>query len=330
MLAEPMPFPPRTPAGFTPLLDEPCYDPRRHLALEKPVSVTRLAELGYDAEQIATCPSDLAITAPFRLLSNEGVEAVAEIARRLEADAIRGRRVAKMVRGGVYRSRFLRHFARCPNVADFLSGILGAPIGPHTMPLQLAHLSFAPEDPSKPVDKWQHDTVGPDYVLMLTDPGKIAGGEFQWFRGTKAEAAALTGDGKPLPDARIVSPKFPGAGWAVFQQGNMVVHRGAKLRAPCERITLVNAYVPLDIGLPDPCRFSDLRRVDPPHVLYPDWARHKAWLARGRLDRLIAELPYDDDKPAIIAALKGAAAELEAAIADIADTSEPALLHYGE
>lgn len=330
MLVESLPFPSQTPAGYTPLLDEPCYDPRRHLALEKPASVTHLAELGYDAEQIRACPSDLAITAPFRLLSDEGVEAVAETARRLEHGAIHGRRVAKMVRGGVYRSRFLRHFARCPIVADFLSGILGAPIGPHTMPLHLAHLNFTPADLSKPVDKWHHDTVGPDYVLMVTDPGKLQGGEYQWFRGTKAEAAAFAAEGKPMPEERVASPNFPGAGWAVFQQGNMVVHRGAKLRAPGERITLVNAYVTLDIGLPDPCRFSDLRRVDPPHVLYPDWARHKAWLARGRLDRLIAELPYDDDKPAIIAALKSAAAELEAAIADIADTSEPTLLHYGK
>lgn len=329
MLADPIPFPRALPAGYEPLPEEPDYDPGRHLALEPPPATVRLAALGYDAAEIAACPSDFAVSAPFRLLSEEGVAALQQVARALERHAIDGGRIQRLVRGGVYRSRFLRDLCLCPEVAAFVSEIAGTPLAPHTMPIQLGHLNYAPADLARAVDKWHHDTVGFDYVLMVSDPRRMQGGRFQYFRGTKREAAALAAAGRLPPDDRIVSPDFPGPGWAVLQQGNMVVHRGARLEMPAERITMVNAYVARDTAFADACRFADLKCVDPRHVLFTEWARHKAWLARGRLDRLIAELPYGEDRSAALAGLRAAAAELEAAIAEIASDEAPELLHYG-
>jgi hypothetical protein len=109
----------------------------------------------------------------------------------------------------------------------------------------------------------------------------------------------------------------------------MVVHRATRLRKRAERITLVNGYIPRDTSCADPCTVEALKRVDPHHVILTEWARHKAWLARGRLDRLIAELPFTDDRAAIVAALKGATAELEAAIRDIETDREQERWHYG-
>ena len=80
---------------------------------------------------------------------------------------------------------------------------------------------------------------------------------------------------------------------------------------------------------PDPCRISDLKIVDPHHILFPEWARHKAWLARGKLDRLIDELPFTDDRKTIVTALKNAIENVETAIADLNDESEPSMIHYG-
>jgi hypothetical protein len=329
ILSETIPFPQGLPAGFEPLAEEPLYDPQRHLALTAPEHVVRLRDLGYDAAAVAACPADLAITGPFRILSAEGVAALRAVALKLEPYVTGGLRIARMVRGGAYRSRFLRDFCRCPVVAAHISKIAGIALAPHTIAQHLGHLNYAPEDLERAVDKWHHDTLGFDYVLMLNDPNGFEGGEFQYFTGTKAEVEALAAQGETPPAARVVSPRFPGPGWAVLQQGNMVVHRGARLRQRAERITMVNPYIPRDTSWPDACTVEGLKKVDPHHVILTEWARHKAWLTRGRLDRLIAELPFTDDRAALVAALKAATAEIDAAIADIERDKVLELVHYG-
>jgi hypothetical protein len=214
-------------------------------------------------------------------------------------------------------------------VTAHLSAIADLPLAPHTIAQHLGHLNYAPHDLARAVDKWHHDTLGFDYVMMVSDPARLDGGEFQYFSGTKDEADALAGEGKTPPEARVVSPRFPGAGWAVLQQGNMVVHRATRLTKRAERITLVNPYIPRDTSWPDACTVEGLKKVDPHHVILTEWARHKAWLARGRLDRLIVELPFTDDRASIVAALKDAVAEIEAAISDITTDKDQDRLHYG-
>jgi hypothetical protein len=215
-------------------------------------------------------------------------------------------------------------------VSKFLSEIYGIAVAPHSIPLHLGHCNYAPDDLDRAIDKWHSDTLGLDYVLMVSDPREQVGGEFQYFLGTKAEVAEITRNGQPMPEHRIVSPNFPGPGYMVVMQGGMIVHRGAKLKAVYDRITMVNGYVPLDTTSPDFSRFSDIKAVDPHDVLLPEWARHKAWLARGRLDRLIDELPFTKDKNYIIGELKSAIKEVEVAIKDLADESPGFLTNYGD
>ncbi|MEL7238783.1 MAG: hypothetical protein AAGK78_07960, partial [Planctomycetota bacterium] len=257
-----------------------------------------LADLGYDDETIAGCPTPLGITSPFRLLSEEGVACLHEVARQLEPHARSIERISRMVRGGVYQSRFLRDFCTSPELSEFISEICDASMLPHTMPHQLGHLNYNPHTIGENVDKWHADTLRVDFVLFVTDPTAIAGGEFQYFNGTKAEADALRADGKSIPQHRVVSPDLPGAGYAVLQQGNMVVHRARRLDAPGERITLVNGYVPADVHFPDFTRFDQLFLADPQHVATSEYTRHAAWIGRERLDRLISESDFVDDRDA--------------------------------
>jgi hypothetical protein len=93
---------------------------------------------------------------------------------------------------------------------------------------------------------------------------------------------------------------------------------------------MVNGYVPLDTSSPDPSRFSDLKAVDPHGVLFPEWARHKAWLSRGRLDRLIDELPFTNNKDYIIGELRSAIKDVEVAIENLDDESAGASTNYGD
>ena len=329
-LNKPLDFPNQLPAGYRYANESVKFDPDRHLQLEAPASTLSLSDLGYTPEQIETCATDFAVSSAVRILSDEGVEAMADIARSLKQYAVGCERIENMVRGGVYQSKFLRDFCLCKEVTEFIGDIFEVPVAPHTMPLHLGHLNFAPQDLSRSVDKWHHDTLALDYVLFVSDPNRLEGGDFQYFKGTKHQAKAYADTGESIPEELAVSPFFPGAGYAIVLHGNMVVHRATRLTQAAERITLVNGYVPLNPSFEDVCRFADLTLVDPHHVLFTEWARHKAWLSMGKLQSLIETIPYTDNKETITAQLKNAIAEVESAIEDISDESDASMIHYGD
>ena len=116
------------------------------------------------------------------------------------------------------------------------------------------------------MDKWHVDTLRYDYVMFVTDPTQVVGGEFQYFKGTKDEMAEFVKTGQNVPAERVISPAMPGPGYAVMQQGNMVVHQAKGLREEGERITMVNGYVAADARIPDFTRYDQLRLVDPAHI----------------------------------------------------------------
>jgi len=318
ILAEGLPFPERAPDDYEYLADEPGYDPSQHLAPELPAKTWTLADFAYSESDIASVASPVAITTPFRLLSDEGVAAMRKVALALRDERVSGERTASFLTGGVYRSKFLRDFCACPVVIEFLSQIAGTRLMPHSMPSQQIYINYAPEEVEKAVDTWHTDGIGFDIVIMASDPSSFDGGEFQFFKGSKFEAARLLGTRiedltdthlTELPAERVESVTFPAAGYAVFQNGAMVVHRANRLRRVSERITLVPGYVARDV-----------RCDDPTHPGVADWgepgiraelARHKAWCARSRLDALIRELPLASDDETIRRELQWAISDVE-------------------
>lgn len=313
-----VPFPEELPDGYEWLPEEVPFSPADHLALEPPGTVTLLAELGYDESEIEPTATPVAVSSPFRVLSQAGAEVMLDTARRLRPWATRaGDRIENVVRSGCYRSRWLRDLCISPEVAEAMSAIYGAPVAPHSMPVHLGHMNFEPADPGKAVDKWHHDTVPLDYVMMVTDPTRIAGGRFEYFLGTRAEAAALAAEGKTPPRDRVVVPEFPGPGYAVALHGNMVVHRAAPLAERTERITMVNAYVALDRSRDDQSRARDLFGIDDEAAIYTELARHAAWRAQGRLGALIETLPFGQGPEAVIDRLEAAVEDVTRAVQDM-------------
>ncbi len=316
--APPVPFPDHLPPGYDLLPDEPVFDPDRHLALEEPAEVVTLSDLGYPADVIATKATAIAASSPFRVLSDEGARVMLETARRLRAFVRPAAdRIERTVRGGCYRSRWLRDFCLSDDVTAHLATIYGAAIAPHPMPHHLGHLNYEPSTVDTAVDKWHHDTLPLDYVLTVTDPATTPGGRFEYFLGTKDQAADLSARGERPPADRVVAPVFAGPGHAIALHGDMVVHRGGPLTAQAERITMVNGYVALDPGRDEQSRSADLIGVDDPACLYPEWAKFAAWRARGRLDRLIADLDFTDDVDAVTMQLEAAVADVDRAIAEM-------------
>ncbi len=317
-MATAVPFPATQPDGYEWLDDEPVFEPARHLQIEPPAGTRSLADLGYDDAEIAGVATPVAVSEPFRVLSDEGAAVMLETCRRLRAFTRRaGNRIENTVRGGCYRSRFLRDLCIEPAVTEAMAEIYGVEVAPHTMPVHLGHLNYEPSNVDEAVDKWHHDTIPLDYVMMVSDPAALPGGRFEYFAGTKHEVAALAARGERPPADRVVAPHFPGPGHAIALHGDMVVHRAAALTGPAERITMVNAYVACDRSRLDQSRSRDLIGIDDPTTLYGEWSRHVAWRAEGRLAQLRATLGHGVTRDEAIDALTRAIEDVNEAIDDM-------------
>ena len=84
-------------------------------------------------------------------------------------------------------------------MTEHLCSIYSVDVAPHPITSQLGHLNFAPAEIGAAVDKWHHDTLALDYVMMVADPQVLDGGDFEYFVGTKAEVAALADRGERPP-----------------------------------------------------------------------------------------------------------------------------------
>ncbi len=327
MLAAPLRFPDQLPTGYECFPDEITYDPERHLALEWPERIWTLDEFGYSPADVEACASTVAVTSPFRMLSEEGVRVTHQVLTRLKAQRseIAGDRVPSHLAGGVYRSKFLRDLCACPVILEHLSEISGTPLAPHSMPSQQLYVNYTPEDLSKAVDAWHFDGIGFDYVLMMSDPAKLKGGAFEFFRGTKFEVAekfnlpvheVRNGITSELPEERVIQAQFPAAGYAIFQQGNMIVHRAARLLKPGDRITMIPGFVSQDLSRPDPTAVHDMPGYGEPDIV-AELARHGAWLAQAKLQHLLDTQPLSDDSEQLAANLKDAIADVESVIREL-------------
>ena len=321
MLADHLSFPSTRPIGYEHLRDEPVFDPKRHLALEPPSQVWSLGDFGYGKEEARGCASQVAIAGPMRVLSEEGAEAARTVAHALRGSRQASDRTANYLAGGVYRSRFLHDLCNSPEICAFFSEVAGCEVLPHSMPSQQVYINYAPDDLSKAVDTWHTDSIGLDCVMLASDPASFSGGQFQFFRGTREEAASLlrvrsedltTAIVRDLPSERVIGVKFPAAGYAVFQQGAMVVHRATRLERRGERNTMVIGFVSRDVALPDPTRDSIVGWEEP--GIIAEFARHKAWLSRTKLDSLVRQMDVNASTSDIRRMLEDAIADTRRAI----------------
>ena len=324
-----VPFPEAQPAGYQWFDDEPAFDPELHLQLEEPEEVVMLADLGYDSDEIAAKATPVAASSPFRMLSDEGAAVMITVARRLRNLARpAGNRIERMTRSGCYRSRWLRDLCVSQEVSEHLERIYGIAIAPHPMPVHLGHINYEPSRIEAAVDKWHHDTLPLDYVMMVTDPATVPGGRFEYFLGTKHEAADLAARDRTPPPERTVAPEFAGSGYAIALHGDMVVHRAAPLDALAERVSMVNGYVALNTAVDDQSRTADLIIVDDHEALWTEWAKMAAWRSQGRLQDLIEDLEFTSDREAVVAQLEAAVADVQKAV-DEMRAGERMTEHYG-
>jgi hypothetical protein len=316
------------PRGFAPARSDVPWDPR-YLDLRPPQRVFALGEFGPAAAGPAAL-SPVAITTPFRLLSDEGVEVLQRISAELEGVATSSERLPKFARGVIYRSRFLRGLYADPAVLRFLRDLAQAPLEPHPVGHHAAQLNFAPDDLARNVDQWHCDVVSFDFVLMVSDPTPMKGGRFEYFRGSVEEGRDLLVEGPGLPPERVVRVEFPGAGWAVLQQGHRVLHRAARLEERYPRVTMVCSYYTPHPEVADPTDLATLRKVDGRDVALVEWSRYAAVVAARKLERFAAAgAGFDRPLAEVREALRESVAGVEQAIAAFDSEEEGRLISFG-
>jgi hypothetical protein len=322
-------YPETLPPGYAFTIDEPEFDPAIHLQLESPEQVWSLADIGYGSEAMDRFPSAVALTSPARILSPEGVAVAQHVARQLQP-YIRHRpdskRVPAVLRGTTHRSRFIRDLCLSKDITNFFSDMVGTPLMPHTVTHHQGHMNFAPKDLNASVDAWHHDSVAFDWVMMVHDPKTIRGGKFEVFMGTREEGARMVEDGGDPPADRIFTPDFPDAGYACYMQGCAVFHRATRVEEIAWRASLVQSYVARDVRFPDANRFyyteDPASGVDPNSALERDvsefeWAKHRAWAAKAKLDWFVKNAPYTTDPAQVVAWLEASVADVNDIVATI-------------
>lgn len=204
------------------------FKPSIHLAFQPPKKVYTLNELNLS---IPEAYSEFACTAPFPLLSKEGVE---KIRSELFSEAIQNHchfsseRTPSVLRGVCQYSRFIYDLWRSESIERCLSEALNYPIKPHPMDYELGHINIQIQSSHENVDDWHYDSYPFVCVLMLSDSQTMQGGELM----------ILDGHNNQIPI------KIPEAGWAVLLQGQYVKHCARKALNTPERITMVTSCIP--------------------------------------------------------------------------------------
>lgn len=330
------PLPVALPAGYEYLDGEEPFDPATDLDLDlaPPAETRTLAEFGYGTDFAGRYPSGLAIAGPLRVLSDRGVAKLRLTLERLRPFAIWGATTASpgIIRGAVYRSRFVRDLCASGEVAAFLGDVVGAPLVPTPIGHQLAHVNLPPRDGSGLVGRWHVDQNSYVLVLAVHDPARTAGGRFQYYRGRRDEALSVLGERGELPYGDVQSMALPGPGWGVLMQGSAVVHRAEPLAASAPRVTVVTSYEPTDPTYPDqnPRWLVDTGYEDDPHgqleiaARTVEFARHKAWRSRNSLDRFLSDVCWGRSEDEIVAMLAGCVRDLVQACTAIRQGPVPA------
>lgn len=310
------------------ITNEPEFNPATHLSLELPENVFTLSDLGYESP-LMPIPTNIAATSCFRVLSDEGAAALYQVCKQLEVFTTSNPRIARNVRGGVYRSAFLRDLALSSDIAEHMSKILGTPLAPHGMPHQLAHLNFNPLTPGANVDKWHYDTLQIDYVMFVTDPNSVEGGEFQYFKGTRDEFCEIKALNKKIPTERIIAPTMPGPGYAVLMQGDHVVHQARGIKDG-ERITLVNGYTYKNSGAKDYSALGQLIHADPEPTVLAEYTRHMALRCTQQLQNAINTPDFHANTKSHASTLRLARQELDDAIEKLESHKYEDIVHFGD
>jgi len=286
--------------------DEPMYDASIHLNIVEPEFVVLLNNNFQRVKQapsidfnVGIYKSQLAYTAPFRLLSDEGYKVLTSIIKREFVNCESDQRQPNRIRQIAYRSKWITDFNRCPVVLEFLTKLSGSnePLMATTLKSNYSHTNISFADPKRNAVQWHLDGTQFVVIILTCDMTNTVGGELQLIEREKQEAFELVAEHNgDIPDRYVQNIDFGGTGSVIFMQGCEIVHRVKSVLSGTEpRITVVNSYMSRNPFVTEKNLYKTLLHE-------PTWDHeftlHKAWRAREQLKALMMynkEWPTKED-----------------------------------
>lgn len=287
--------------GTTP--EESIWLDEKHSQLTQPDVIKYLdTDMKNEPEHVSQLATNYGCCSAFRVLSDEGIRMMDLSVNQIEKHAVCSARIPKVLRGGTFRSKFLNGMGHSEALLRQVSQMAGCEMVYHPMKIHQLHINFKPDDDvnevagsKKNIDRWHCDSTPFVLVLFATDPDEYTGGELQYFNGTREEGMTLLKSGVGLPADRVLNVGRQEKGFGVFMQGWKVFHQVTAVLSGKARTTLVYSFQPRNVLALEACSHLShtYNKVDPLHILMPDWARYRAWKAVRRFEICAENFPSE-------------------------------------
>ncbi|MEV5506756.1 2OG-Fe(II) oxygenase [Streptomyces orinoci] len=237
----------------------------------------RLQEFGYASRELGRAfgrIDDTALVGPFRMLTEEGLDCLAEVCDRLEpAAGDSGFAAARRLRGADLMSPFLNNMIRDRTFLLACSRLVGVPLIPHPLRIPTAQINYCEGQGRPDIVRWRRDGMDYVFTVQLSGSDEYEGGHFTYFQGRAAEFEDVRED-----DPRIREAPRGERGAALFLHGSRVFHAVTPVTKG-RRVTLViSLFCPYFAGR-DSNTFWQLAGDDGALATLPGWVRLK-WPVR--------------------------------------------------
>ena len=289
-----------------------------------PRPLIRMKDLGYKTSTSIAQLTDVIISEPIDIVRAEEAFSLRESVCRLAESANDEHGIARcqVIRGAAYRSAVIRDFCLDNRLADLVGRAVGRQVVATALVHQLGITNYTDilETNGTLVDigGWHIDQNAYVIVMSLGGMDGANQGHLEYFLGTREEGLELILAGQKIPHERVRKVPLPGPGWGVVMHGSMVLHRAGPAIGPLQRISMVTAFEPRDVAIPDQnltCFVESgyaLNSVEhrERQARAAEYARHKAWRAKGHLDDFLNRDLWDLSPDEIIDQLTSCAKDI--------------------
>lgn len=303
-----------------------------------------MADLGYETSTTIAQLSDVLLSEPIEIIRAKDALTLRESVRRLRdlTKHEQGSALCQVIRGAAYRSAVVRDFCLDDKLADFVGRAVGRQVVATALVHQLGITNYTEilttDNALVDIGGWHIDQNAYVIVMSLGGMDGVNQGYLEYFEGTREEGLKIILAGQDIPQQNVKKIALPGPGWGVVMHGSMVLHRAGPAIAPLERISMVTAFEPRDVAIPDQNLTSF---VEAGHALNSiercesqaraaEYARHKAWRTKGHLDDFLRRDLWDLSPEEIIGELTLCARDIVEYVQLIRRGEVPAALAVSE
>jgi len=278
-------------------VEEQSHWPSGAITTATPRPLVHMKDLGYETSTSVAQLQDVLISEPIEIIRAEAASVLRESIFQLRASENRpqGGPPCHVIRAAAYRSVVIRDFCLDHELSDFVGRAMGRPVVATALVHQLGITNYTqlPDTGGAlaEIGGWHIDQNA--YVIVMSLGGMDGSQQacLEYFEGTREEGLQLLLTGQGIPRDRVRKLPLPGPGWGVVMHSSLVLHRAGPAIGPLQRISMVTAFEPRDVTIPDQnqtCLVED-RALNPVEqcereARAVEFARHKAWRAKGHLD----------------------------------------------